>query len=584
MTDSTRGRDFTSSTKDVKGKEVLEELYKRPEILLDYQVIAELKKKFSDAKIVETLYDYYKKKLEMIKSKSQKFKAALMTRYGTVGLSTTQLLEKAKKFKKRYNLTDGEFSMFVNLVFSDRTYPYPNMYNVPSTPMSKALGYSIDAIAGDKLNISEGEMSDLKSILQMDIENKQIHEQITMQSLMYKDCDPTALLGTFDHNKHLAYNYVHPVIAALFLPKIPYLEQHMIIASISNIVKQKSENRPILTLHEYELYWDLITDPNHTACVKDDNKPITDLKNRVILQNKLWESVMYLRQGKYYLDDIGKFIAAVRNCQNSIFDAPDFTYVIDEGTILRRLLNAFSLRPTVVSIAPLFSSPTTAYPTYSAPLSYTQVTTVPMINMRLPMNVGSTGTSVALKEALAQPQWFIEGKTLVPKTQTIVYSRDVLFFYANRRFKGINFARLNQPYVFNALPATLSGIESINKTLITFDDDINVGEDNFGLRSVVVVESAYTDEGKEFISGCNACIAVAPSPLTRYSDEYLLYDPQLAGHMFQNIGKPGYDRIPPITTIDKMVNPYIASQPNSTESFQDRAQQRGTIFVYVKTN
>jgi len=209
-----------------------------------------------------------------------------------------------------------------------------------------------------------------------------------------------------------------------------------------------------------------------------------------------------------------------------------------------------------------------------------------MINMRLPMNVGNTGVTVALKEALAQPQWFIEGKTLVPKTQTIVYSRDVLFFYANRRFKNINFARLNQPYVFNALPATMSGIESINKTMISFDEDITIGEDNFDLRSVVVVESAFTEEGKEFISGCNTCITVSPTSLTGYHDEYLLYDPQLAGYMFQNLGQnaSGYGRIPPITTISKQINPYVASLPDASESFTDRAQQRGTIFVYVKSN
>lgn len=576
----TRGRDFTSSSKDVRGKEVLEELYKKPEILYDHQVISELKKKLSDNKIVEAAFDYYKKRFEIVKAKAQKFKAALLNKYATVGLSVAQLIEKAKKYKKRYDLTDGEFHMFINLIVSDRSYPYPNLYNIPSTPMSRALGYSIDAVMGDKLSFSEAEAGDLQAILTKCAEYKQLHSQLVMQSLMYRDCAPEALTGEFDRKKNLAFNFVHPVIAALFLPKIRYLEEHIILASIANIVKTKSEGKPISTLPEYELYWDMITDPNQTACVAEGHKAISDLKQRTILQTRLWESVMYLRQGKYYMDDLGKFMSAIENCQNSIFDAPDLTYIRDEGTILRRILNAFSLRPTVVSVAPLFGSPTTAFPMHSAPLSYTQVTTIPMINMRLPMNITGGTTQVALREALNQPQWFIEGKTLVPKTQTIVYSRDVLFFYANRRFKSMNFMSLNQPYAFNALPQTLSGIESINKATIQFEPEMIVGDDTFILRSVVVVESARTDTGKEFITGCNALISIPINPTNGiYQDTHIIYDPQLAGSLVPDQSGV-YGPLPPITYVEMAPNPF-STDPH-VESFTERAQTRGTIFMYAK--
>ena len=52
----------------------------------------------------------------------------------------------------------------------------------------------------------------------------------------------------------------------------------MLIASIANIVKCKHDGKPILTKPEYELHWDLITDPNDTVC--DMESPMRDLRNR----------------------------------------------------------------------------------------------------------------------------------------------------------------------------------------------------------------------------------------------------------------------------------------------------------------
>lgn len=582
--DDTRSRDFTS--KDFKGKDALEKILKKNEILPDPQVIIELRKEISDGKVVEAVFDQYKKRLEAIKPHALKFKNALLSKYSTAGLSLAQLIEKGRKYKKKYDLSDGEFSMFINLVLSDRTYAYPNMYNIPSTSMSKTLGYSVDAVMGDKLNFTEAETSDLQVILTKNAEYKQIHSQLVMQSLIYHDCSPDALSGKFESKKDLAFNFVHPVIAALFLPKIPYLDQHMLLASISNIVKTKSEGKPIMTQPEYELYWDMITDPNQMACATEGMKPMADLRNRVILQTKLWESVMLLRQGKYYKDDMAKFMMAVENCQNSIFDAPDLTFIHDEGTILRRILNAFSMRPTVVSIAPLFSGPvTTSYALTAAPLSVGQITTVPMINMRLPtgpMGIvpGVTKTTIALRDALAQPQWFIEGKTLVPKSQNIVHSRDLIFFYANRRFQTMNYSTLTQPYVFKALPTTMTGIQTLNDLPIMIDPSMIIGDEEFHLRSVVVVEESRTESGKKFISGCNTLI-VYPINVTsgHMSNDYLMYDPQMAGIKIPSAGT--FVQNDPITWIPYSNPPFVAGTP-SVESFLDRAQKRGTIYMYAK--
>jgi hypothetical protein len=336
-----------------------------------------------------------------------------------------------------------------------------------------------------------------------------------------------------------------------------------------------------MTQHEYELYWDLITDPNQSVCVTDNSKTMEDLKNRVILQTKLWESVMHLRLGRYYADDMAGFLTAVESCQNSIFDAPDLVYTHDEGTILRRILNAFSLRPTVVSISQLSGLPTSFSTLNLPPASYTQITTVPMINLRLPRSINNSPasiTSVSLVDSLNQPQWFIEGKTLVPKTQSIVHSRDVLFFYIDRRYKAFNYASLSRPYVFTGLPQTLSGLDSINEMVVDFKEDIKVGDDDFDLRSVVFVEITNLGEkGGKVITGCSTGIVIPPNQTLGYQmEEYFQYDPQGAGftHVLPDSNQVSYA---PVAALRK-----VGLGQDDERAFYPLAKKRGTIFMYVK--
>lgn len=576
MTDTRSRGNVSEKSVGQHEKDVLEKLFKSRDLLLDQQVISQLKKSLSDSKIVEATFDYYKKRLEHIKAKANKFKQALLRKYGLANLSTKQLIEKAKKYTKKYELSEGEFQMFINLLLSDESHPqYRSMFNIPATPMSRTLGYSVDAVMGDKLNVPESEFENLQKILQMDKLTKTFHSQMILQTLMYTDCQLPALTGKFDKAKNNAFRYIHPIIAALFMPKISYVESHMLLASISNIVKCKNEGKPIMTLPEYEVYWDLITDPNSNVCVTDANKTITDLMHRVTLQNKLWEAVSNLRQGKYYVDDAG-FIAAIEACQSSVFDAPDLIYSHDEGTILRRLLNAFSLRPTVVQISTLTGIPVGTSLSLS-PASYTQLTTIPMINLRLPNAYGTTGiTNVSLAQAMSQPQWFIEGKTLVPKTQQIVHSREVLFFYVDRRYKAARFAAFSQPFVFRDLPQTMSGLDTINELPVAFDLSMLVGSDEFQLRSVVCVEMGQVGEKRLNIIVGSTALIVIPSDVTKGTSEtFLQYDPQGAalGHTDASGAYVQYD---PVSILPKF------SVGASTRSFYSLAEKRGCTFMYVK--
>jgi hypothetical protein len=536
----------------------------------DREVISKLRKDHpNDDEFVQKMFDAYKERMDFIRRKAGKFKTLIFSKYANLPLP--QVLEKAKKFKRKYEFSDDEFHSFTNMVLSDKSFAN-NTLNVPTGAMSRTLGYNLDAIVGDRLRLKNNEMDILQEILRIHAETKALHSQVVVQSLTYVDCPPEALTGVYNTQRHNPYSYIHPVLAALFLPRIRYLDEHMLIANLANIVKCRYENKPIQTQPEFELYWDLITDPNEVACVANRDAPMTDLRNRIILQTKLWESVMHLRQGRYYNERLSDFMVALDNCNNNIFDAPDLAYVKDEGTVLRRLLGAFSLRPTIVSVRPFYGISAGNYNLNA--MAMVQVTTIPIITLRLPLNIQNKNLTVHLNESLEQLQWYVENKMIVPKSQSIVYSRDVIFFYANRRYQSINFGTLNAPFNFTALPATVTGFETLNTTNINYEPRINIGDDHFKLRSVVLVERSRVN--KDLIIGSTAAIVIPLDiSLQRFENTYLLYDPQGAGEQFEITDGSLY-RNKPITYIPGM-SPYASS--GGIEPFDQRTRCRGSIYI-----
>lgn len=563
---------------DAKAKEILDSIYKSPNLLHDYEVIALIKKNYPDQKkMVDFVFDHYAKRLDYIRSKANKFANALLRKYSPVHFSTSLLAEKGKKFKDKYGLSDAEYQMFINIILTGKGQQ--NRYNIPNSPMSKALGFTVDT-AVEKMVIGEGDAEDVKVILAKQKEYQPLHSQLIMQTLLYEDCSLDAITGKFDRSKHNALNYIHPVVAALFLPKFDYVDERMLLASLANVVKAKIEGLPIQTSPEYELYYDLITDPNQSACVIDEKKPIADLKNRVLLQTKLWESVMKLRQGQYYADELAKFMNVIESCQSSVFDAPDLAYTRDEGTILRRIFNAFSLRPTHVKIASQFGSGvTTPFSISVAPAAFDQLTTIPMIQVRLP--IGDAGASVDISKAIDQSQWYLDGKNLVMKSQSIVQSRDIIVFYVNRRFSSQNYAMLSRPNVFTGLPLTMTGLESINDASVLVEETLKVGSDIFGIRSVVFINVSDIKQGEKdthLITGCSAGIVVKKDPAhVAVGEDYILYDPQNAGRIAAD-GKP----VEPIQLLNKWANP-LDTMDEQSKAFFSRAHTRGTVFIYQKS-
>jgi len=574
--DSNRGSQGSNN----KIKTAVEEIFKKRQA--DYTVLNDLRRKYKDDDLVDAIYDQYRKRLRFIIKKAQKIDAFVNAKYGTLTLSDEDRIRKIKKIikkKKDWEITDAEFQFIVNNLMTGKYNHQMAYVKYPNSQLARTLGFSNMGDAySDRLNVKPEELEVVQDILRLYGQTKSLHAQILLQTLGYRDVAPEAITGGGyykpDRDNH--YNFVHPVVAALFLPKFKLIEELMLIANIGYIIKSKNDGVPLMTQPDYELYWAMISDPSSKVCHRDS--PIKDVYARFLLQTKIWDHVLNLRQGKYY-NATQDFIPTIENCNTHLFDAPDMTYVKDEGTILRRILGAFSIRPTLVATNRLYgvlSSYATNDPLAAAGIS--DVTTVPIVNLRLSMNIINNNTPTHLNDSLSQPQWYVENHMVVPKSQSIMHSRDILIFYVNRRFQSLNIAQIRAPCNFNMMPMTIAGSEALNNRVVNFDKRIVIMGEEYLLRSVVLIE--VSKARKNLIVGSSAAIVI-PRNINEgvYDESYLLYDPQGAGEMFKLQGD-GYVRNAPVTYIpgDTTLN-----DNGNVESFYSRASQRGTIYIYQKT-
>lgn len=546
----------------------------------EYSALADLRSKYNDDQFINAVTDKLRERNDFLKKKAKKFQVLLKSKYANRDLTHSDIIRKAKKYQKKYDLTNDEYNMFIVQVFQDTSYGTQSLYNIPSNEMSKTLGFSPTVPVSDKLRISDSQLTILQDILKIssDPNIKTMYANVLLQTLTYRDCAPEAISGQFILNRSNPYDFVPPLLAFLFIPKVRYLEEHMLIASLANIVKTKYEGNPIMTAPEFELFWDLITDPNETV-YDSGMSAIGNLLNRINVQNEVWRLVHLLRQGRYFDVQSALFDSHIKNLPDFTFDTPDMTYVNDEGTQLRKLLGAFSLRPTVVTTTPLYGVGFSVMPMPTAnAASLSKLTTVPMITMRLPFKLTAKHNYAGrLADALEQPQWYFEDKMIVPKNQQILHSRDVVFFYIPRRYQNIGFSRLTAPFAFNQLPQSLSGFERVNDLLVDYDDQMTIMNDVFYLRSVLVVETSRFAEN--LIVGNTTLIRTErDGNMGGFVDGNLIYDPRCSGEYFQST-TGDYSRGKPFAYIYERDD----VTPNGTvESFRTRAMKRGTLFMYVK--
>ena len=520
-------------------------------------LLNKLRMKVNDESLVNKIQKAYVEKHTNLLKKARKFARLVREKYGDRNYPFHILLEKAYVFKVKHALSNDEYSEFQRIyeqelvgLKSPDVYSYANnMVRLLGPPNSSGLG-----------KLSDSDYKYIQEIVKLHASSKVLHSQVFLQSIQYEDSEETTFRGEFQPNVHNPLDHVHPVIAALFIPKVKSIEDTFILANMSNIVRTRYNNEPFSNVPDTKLYFDLINDPNDVVC--DTRSPVIDLLNRCNIQVQLWNSVMSLRLGQYYGKGFREFIAGVDMCRINKFDNPDLVYGRYDGTILKRLLSTFSFRPTIITTMPLavnaFSS--NPYQQNIRPV----VTAVPMINVRVPVVSAGTDTGIDLTNAIEQSQAIIENGSMVLKQANLVYSNDVLFFYVDRRSSVIKLNDL-RPYNTYKAPSAISGFERINRAKITIPPSVLVREVTFRLRSVVLSEINDTTSDGDIVVGSSALIYRCKD--NQIDSNNVLYYSPLAPLKFNDVGGNPGARGAPIQSID-------ANDRTELE------QTQGVIFMY----
>jgi hypothetical protein len=533
------------------------------------QDFLKLKSLYNNDELVDELRNSYVESQGNLSKKAKKFAQLIREKYSDSQTPFHILLEKAYKYKVKYGLSDSEFAEFQRIYEQELVGNKSLDLIQPATNVEKVLGgISLD-FNGFASRLDGEDKTYMKEIIRLDAASKPLHAQVLLQSLKYKDLDFEAVSGVYDRNLHRIGEHIHPVVAALFLPKLNVIENHFLYASISNIIKSRHNGDPLTSRPDYELFFALTTDPNDVVC--DNKSTVLDLLNRAQLQVQLWNCVLHLRNGQYYNASFKDFMASVDLCRLNKQDTPDLVYGRYDGVILKRLLSAFSFRPTMVSVTPAIVNPVAVNP-YSYNIR-PQVTGVPMINMRLPPALSGTGapaTPIKLDSALNQFQLFIEGGQIVPRNTNLIWSRGVLIFYVDRRSNVVKINNHIQQFSMGTLPTPIAGFERINTSPIAFPPTMTLSssakaEDTFKIRSVVFSEVNVDASGNKtkVVIGSSAWIKQKVSP------EYILcYDPYA----------PLLDQTQPNRSV--MTSLKMGGTTNPDGDAKELAEKYGNIFIY----
>lgn len=550
--------------------------------------------------IVEEIIKLTTKRYQKIKEKAREIAQKISKKYHNSNRPLHEILEKMLKYKSANKWSTSEYEEFrkelSSMLSGKRAMEIDYNQNIVTnrSRINRALG-STATIKMSGLNIKETEYPIVNEIMAMHNKSVTLHKTLYMHSLMYQDCSIVAMTGEYKRDNHTATNYIHPLIACMFLPKFEIFEMMMLYSNFGNIIKSCYDKKPIVTEPDSLLYQHITTDPNDVVC--EINSPMADLRNRYRVQIALWETVLKIRNGKYYDNSsFNEFVSALNSCRNNLYDNADLVYNQDEGAMLRRLLSVFSLRPTIITTRPIYSLMSMAASPYSnfslnmnnpmavSPFNnqpvYT-ITYIPMITVQIPPYVeGSNPEAQDLR--ISQNIWINENKTIVPKEQSVIYSKEVLIFYVNRRIQRIQLRTFTNPLHFSQTPLTMTNFERLNSYPVTVPPTITLGRSGeiYNLRSVVTVtesEILQSNHRTQIITG-NAGLIMKHRDLNsgEFNPVYYLYDPIGASIPVPKPDETGeYILNKPISIID----PYYSIENN--QSFFSRASRNGTIFIYA---
>lgn len=346
--------------KDPKKQALVEKIMRLPNaIYLDNEDIKkQIMTEFKEKDTVKLIYKWIVKRMDYISKKASAFRDGILSRYSY--LPPNKIMKKAKKYAKHLKFTQAEFELFrqmfminyisplseqdLKLEIGDNTGALARVFDI--RPKEKEKG---------KLIFDSSESSVVESIVKAAKTNDNLYYYTFVDSINYKDCDPEKY-NMVPIKKNMKYtDCVHPVIAAMFIPKIPYFETRFIYQNIARLVQICYEHQKIDNLYK-NLQNSLALDKSqYSDQTGHIITPIKDLQLRANIQISLWRVILMLRNNHVLDCDCSKLYNAL-----SVY-APDMfvenSELLNQNSvgIIRRLYNALSVSTLTISRSKLYT-------------------------------------------------------------------------------------------------------------------------------------------------------------------------------------------------------------------------------------
>ena len=537
----------------------------------------------SEDEIQETL-----RRVKEVKDKIQKvvrkFRHKVERKYGF--LDEAELIKKAIAYAAKGKLNNSERDVFIKHVLNGNDGLYYDGY-LKHSNMSSFLGYNQGI---QMLNVKAKDQAHLNELVALYNASKSLYYDIRQQTLNYVDCGYEALSGEYKPTKHIISQHIHPIVAMLFIPVVPCIHRSMLQPNIGRMVLSRA---PLLANKvnlydnvmpgdiesEFELGYAISQDPNSTNVFTEET-PVENLTKRFQCQIELWKNVINLRSGRYYSrgydnnDGISGFMKVLNEFNKIQYDVGDNLNMQDEGSILKKILGVFSIRPTLAQIFTTSQSKIQVGYTNITGLSRTTILNLPVVNIRLPpADTPGVRNNVHLTHALDQTDVFLKNKQLVPMNKSIMHSKDMIFFFAHRKGRTVNAASVSISCKNIALTPSFIGAGSLNRTTLLFNQVQPIGKDLFKIKGVIVLQ---TPHGLDLVTGCSASIVMNPDPNRHVVDDiYWNYNPLAAGFKFLNEATGKYESNRPITVLNERAS-------DTNPGFYTSAYTNGCIFWYVQ--
>jgi hypothetical protein len=189
--------------------------------------------------------------------------------------------------------------------------------------------------------------------------------------------------------------------------------------------------------------------------------------------------------------------------------------------------------------------------------------------------VGAAKITNKLSAALAQTNQFLEGNSVVNRHTSVMFSRELLVFYVDRRSYAFNTNTVMANMA--RLPTAIAGFERINDIDIELQENIFFGgKDETSAKEIFALESIV-------IADVNSNINANTGNPTTDTGNYVIGSSALIRTSDQNTDKKrtnSYYHYAPTKALKHSQNKVYNNEPN----WKDMAKKTGVIFIYKNNN